>query len=113
MAIFAPAVKSTDANSWTVYDWGSFKEYRKRVTYSQAFTSGTPTSLTLSSTNLPTGMSTLSTNYIGMSLVQNGNAWDMQVNLEMTSASASLVISVLCSSTATRTGFVDVVIMSP
>lgn len=53
--------KTVDANGWTVYDFGTWKKYSKRVTFSQSVTNGTITTLTVSSTNFPAGMANIDT----------------------------------------------------
>lgn len=106
------ANKTTDANGWTVYDFGAWKEYRKRTTYSQTFSANTPTSLSLSSSNLPSGMSTLGSNYLNATVVQSSNAYELQWVPEMGASSNSLIMSVISINTGARSGLVDWVIVS-
>lgn len=106
-------IQSTDANGWTLYDYGDFKQYRKRVTYSQAFTNGTSAVLSVSSTNLPVGMSTISTNKLDMNVV--GSSWAMDINIrpEMSTSSSALTFVGRAFSSQTFNGFIDVTITTP
>lgn len=101
---------STDANGWTIYDYGSFKQYRKRTTYDQSFTSGTAVIINLSATTLPTDMASLGTNFIEATLVQGGTAYTHDWNVEMTTTSTSLSATTITRTSATYTGFIDWVI---
>lgn len=83
--------KVVDANGWTVYDYGSHKAYRKRVTINQAING--PVAVTLSSSNLPTGMATLGSNFISGSKTLTGSSYGLNWGFEMSSASASLNIT--------------------
>lgn len=99
--------KTTDANGWTVYNYGTWKEYRKRVTFSQAFTAGSLVAVSLSSTNLPSGMSTLSTNFLSATIVPSGFAGDFKAYPEMSSSSASLSVTANPQVTRTYSGLID------
>lgn len=103
--------KTTDANGWTVYNYGAWKKYTKRVTFSQSVAAGgTGQLLTVSSNNLPSGMSTLGTNSIQARPVFSGDAGLHTVNPEMTSASTTLSFTIRNAHTSTLTaaGFIDV-----
>lgn len=67
----APA-KSVDGNGWTVYDYGTWKKYMKRVTYSVTVANNAYNNNVASSANLPTGMSTLGTRFLLASSTGNG-----------------------------------------
>lgn len=104
--------KTTDANGWTVYTNGTWTQYRKRMTFSQFINSAQV--LTLSSSNLPAGMSSLGTNFIDSNFVFGGNAYDFSVHLEMGTSSTSIVATItIVGGANTATGFVDVTITSP
>jgi hypothetical protein len=111
-AKLAPS-KTTDANGWTVYDYGTWKEYKKRVTHG-TYTKATNEvwSLTLSSSNLPVGMSTLGTNYIHGVASLGSNAYSMGWNFEMNTASAIINITAINNSvgTVSYSGFFDLTI---
>lgn len=105
--------KFTDANGWTVYDYGTWKEYKKRVTFSQTISGGA--GLTVSSNNLPSGMSTISTNFVHYSFVSTGNAFGLNIGYEGSSSTATLNFTTSTNDGVSRayTGFIDVTITSP
>lgn len=70
-------------------------------------TANTPTGLPLSSTNLPSGMTTIGTNYInGNFIASAGNGWAYSVTLEMSPSSSGLGGSYYTSITSIN-GFID------
>lgn len=87
--------KSVDANGWTVYDYGSWKEYHKRVTFTFNLGAGGVQAIALSSHLLPTGMSTIGSNHLTASAYLNGNAYSMGWNFEMVAASTTVNITVI------------------
>lgn len=105
--------KTTDANGWIVYDYGNWKEYRKRVTFSQSI-AGLAV-LTISSNNLPTGMSTLSTNFMNYSYNTTSNAGILSVVFEGSTSASTLVFTTYRNDgggAATFTGFIDITLIS-
>jgi hypothetical protein len=100
--------KTVDANGWTVYDHGTFKEYRKRVTFSVTVNLG-PTSFPVSSTNLPVGVSNINTHYLDYSITATGNAGGLNVVYEGT-GTTTILNFVATSTDVSRayTGFMDV-----
>ena len=56
--------KTVDANGWTIYDYGSFKQYRKRGTTTVTVAANAWTSVYNLGGNLPVGMSTIGTNFV-------------------------------------------------
>lgn len=100
--------KRTDANGWTVYNMGSYREYRKTVTWSQAFTSGSLVSLSLSSNNLPVGMSSLGTTVMATAHWGNGNSGDVLVVPEMNTGSTGLSYVAKTTGTATYSGRIHI-----
>lgn len=107
-------ISTTDANGWSVYDFGSTTIYAKRVTFSQTFGGGA-VGLTLSSSTLPSGMSSISTNKIlvGAPMV-GGNGAQFGFGLDMTTASTSLVIAAKSTDGVSRAwaGSFDIIIIS-
>ena len=55
--------KTVDANGWTVYDYGTFKQYRKLGSFTQSVGASSWVS-GVGSTGLPYGMSTLGTSFV-------------------------------------------------
>ncbi len=107
--------KTVDANGWTVYDYGAWKEYRKRVTFTFNLSAGGIQSIALSSNSLPSGMSTIGTNFISATAALNGNAYAMGWNFEMVSGANTVNITVInnAGGTVNNTGWFDVTITSP
>lgn len=64
--------KTTDANGWTVYDYGNFKKYCKKGTASD--TIGALAWKWLPDIGLPSGMSTIGTNFITSSVMASDAA---------------------------------------
>lgn len=56
--------KTVDANGWTVYDYGSFKQYKKRGTTTVTVAAAGWTSAYSVGGTLPVGMSTIGTNFV-------------------------------------------------
>lgn len=96
--------KRVDANGWTVYNMGSWREYRKTITWSQALTSGSPVYLSTSSNNMPVGMSTLSTCVMSNTHSGNGNSGDVLIVEEMTTSATVMTFVVKSTGTATYSG---------
>lgn len=107
--------KTTDANGWTKYDYGTWQEYRKTVSASPTIGTGGATAVTLSSSNLPTGMSTLSSNYLSAGFMAGGSAYAYDWNFEMTTVSSALNITVGNKSAGTVSGNIywHIVIVTP
>jgi len=111
-AKLAPS-KTTDANSWTKYDYGTWQEYRKRVTFSQTISAAV--ALTISSSNLPVGISTISTNYLTYSHTTTGNAYNLSIHFEGTSGNTSIAFTA-CSISGTAfayVGWIDLILTTP
>jgi len=53
--------KTTDANGWTVYDFGTWKRYSKRMAFSQTVTASSIAVLSPTTNNFPVGVSTIGT----------------------------------------------------
>lgn len=106
-----PVIKSSDANNWTVYDYGSWKAYRKRVTF-VVTVGGGATTLSLSSANFPVGVANLNAHFMDYSHATNGNAFGLSCVAEMTSGSSALNFTVTSvdGGSRTYTGHVDIVI---
>lgn len=106
--------KTTDANGWTVYDYGGWKEYRKRITFSQTINAGSGSQIVESSTNLPVGVATISDGSFSYSCtITNGNAYATNLVAEMSTAATSLAFTAtkVVGSTGTVSGFIDMVIL--
>lgn len=107
--------KSVDANGWTVMDMGTWKRYSKRVTFSQTVAANSIAALTVSSTNFPSGITTLGTReLIYQRSLSVGFGADSNISVESldTAASTSFTWSVRNNSSSSRTftGFIDIAI---
>lgn len=104
--------KTTDTNGWTKYDYGTWKQYIKRVTFSQTIGGGAI--LTLSSNNLPVGISDLSTVFIQYSYTAASNAYALSIVFEGGSTTGILNFTTNRNdgSTSAYTGFIDVTLTS-
>ena len=106
-------VTSTDANGWTVYDYGVAKEYTKRVTFSQTINNGSGVVLSMSSSVLPAVVADM-TNYrmTYAESVTNGNAYQFQMVAEMQTSSTTINFTAtkLIGSSGTVSGFIDLYI---
>jgi hypothetical protein len=105
--------KSTDANGWTMYDEGTYKVYKKRVTGAANKAVGEVFTFA-SSGNLPVGISSVGTNFVNASgsiVPSDGSAGGLQA----TTASTSLpfVLKNIATSTINFTGFVDFELRTP
>jgi len=110
-AKLAPS-KTTDANSWTKYDYGTWQEYRKRVTFSQSLSSGSV--LTLSSSSLPVALSNIGTNFLIYSYTATSGAYNCNIVFEGSTASTTISFTASSlSGTAVYTGFIDLILTTP
>lgn len=74
--------KTTDANGWTVYDYGSWKRYTKRFVM-PAQTMGTGGALiTLTGNNLPSGVSTVGSHHISYAIMLSAGSPFLVTNLD-------------------------------
>lgn len=100
---------SADANGWKYHDIR--QTYTKRVTFSQSMTSGSGAVLSISSTNLPVGVSSLGTLNMQYSYAFNATiAHRVNIGANMTSSSTSLAFSAQDANTETITGFIDIIL---
>lgn len=99
--------KSVDANGWTVYEHGTFRRYRKRLTFSQTIAG--LAILTVSSTNLPEGMPTIAAAFMGYSWAVTSNAGALQIAWEGSTGSAGLQFTTATTDTLSRaySGYID------
>lgn len=107
----AAGTKRTDANGWTEFNCGKYREYRKRVTFSQSI--GGLVALATSSSNLPYGMGSFSQAHMNYSFVAGGQAGILQIVQEGSSGSSSLNWTTARTDGAaasTFTGYIDVLI---
>lgn len=104
-------ISTTDANGWTVYDLGSTTIYRKRVTFSQTI-AGLAV-LTISSSNLPSGLSTIGTRLVHYNFVVTSNAGALQLAFEGSSSSTAFQFTTATTDTTSRsyTGFIDLLLI--
>ena len=100
--------KTVDANGWTRYNFGSFSIYRKRLTFSQTISGGAV--LGLSSSNLPSHLSTISNHFINYSYSATGNAYALDIILEGTSAASNINFTTSTNDGVSRaySGFIDI-----
>ena len=68
--------KTTDANGWTIYDYGAWKKYCKKGQGSD--TIGAGAWKWLADINLPVGISTISTNFLTSSIMASDAAINMK-----------------------------------
>jgi hypothetical protein len=101
-------IPTTDANSWKKYDYGTTIIYKKRVTFSQSI--GASAFLTISSTNLPTGVTSISGYYLDYSYTTDSNAFGMNIVAELNSSASALSFTAgsIDGATRTYTGWIDV-----
>lgn len=78
--------KTTDANGWTVYDFGTWKQYRKRGSTSLTAPGTTWAPITLSST-LPVGISTIGTNFVDATASTDDKVIRIQVEPQASASS--------------------------
>jgi len=98
-------IKSTDVNGWTVYDYGTWKTYSKRVTFSVTKVSGEY--FTVANPSLPVGITTIGTNYVKATLSCNF-ADDSQHGLKVSlTTGTSLPYGMKFLASATFIGWVD------
>ena len=96
--------KTTDANGWTVYDFGTWKEYRKIISFSNTVTANSAYVIGLANSNLPSGMSTLGSNYIQWALMQGSNAFALTPNFEGGSSNSVLNFTAYAHQSGTFSG---------
>jgi hypothetical protein len=107
--------KTTDANGWTKYDYGSFVQYRKRVTYSIASVgAGGVGSLTVSSSNLPSGFANISGYQLDFTYsVASGWGYALSLRAEMATNNSALGFSWMThEGNRAYNGFIDVTLTS-
>lgn len=105
-------VPTTDANGWSVYNFGTSKICTKRVTFNQTVNSGSGVGVTLSSNNLPVGLSNVSGARMSYSYaLTNGNAYQTVLVAEMQSNSTTINFTAtkIVGSTSNSTGYIDVI----
>jgi hypothetical protein len=83
---------TTDANGWTVYDFGLFKQYRKKGTWSASI--GASAWAQQGSSNLPVGKSTIGTMTLDSSLGANDAAISVHSMNSSLSTSSSITFAV-------------------
>lgn len=107
----ATGTKRTDANGWTEFNCGKYREYRKRVTFSQSI--GVLAVLSISSTNLPYGMGNFTQAHMNYSFVAGGQAGVLQIVQEGGTGSSGLAFTTARTDGAaasTFTGYIDILI---
>jgi hypothetical protein len=106
---------TTDANGWKVRDYGNWKYYTKRITYTtSSLAQLSPTNATLSSSNLPVGVTNLSNSIFTFSYFETANTpgfFHLVLNITP-SSSTSLVFQAtnLRASAQTYGGTIDMTI---
>ena len=100
--------KTVDANGWTIYDYGTFKQYKKRITFAQ--TIGGAVALSTSSSNLPTGFSTITGYFFDYKHTVVGQAFDLSIVAEMGTAATALnwTTRTISGGNIAYNGFIDV-----
>lgn len=99
--------KTTDANGWTKYDYGAFVEYKKRVTFSQTIQGGAV--LSMSSSNLPNALSSISGYFLAYTVTAGGGAYGLSVVFEGSTSNTAINFTTCTNDNVSRayTGFID------
>lgn len=110
--LFPLVAKTTDSNGWTCFDYGLWKEYSKRITFSQSVGASAVAGLTVSANNIPVAMATLG----GASMIfavnhTNGFGAEGAVSIETPTSNSALSFSIrnIAGVTRTYSGNIDVV----
>lgn len=100
--------RTSDANGWTVFDYGTWKIYAKRVTFSQ--TISTAAVVSMSSSNLPVGISNFTNVIMNYSYSCDGNAYGLSMVSEIGTTSSSINFTARSNDGVSRTytGFIDI-----
>ena len=100
--------KTVDANGWIVYKYGSLTQYRKRVTFNQTISGAVAVSI--SSSNLPVGISNFESVLISYSYGCSGNAYGLSMVLERVATGTSIGFTARSNDGTSRTytGIIDV-----
>lgn len=108
--LYRPLAKGTkyvDANGYTVYEEGTFRRYRKRLTFSQTI-AGLAV-LAVSSNLLPEGMPNIGAAFMGYSFQAQSNAGVLQIVWEGSTGSTALQFTAASTDASSRgyTGILD------
>lgn len=105
-------VPTVDANGWRVYNFGTTKIYKKRITLSSTSVATTATNINsgLSSTNLPVGFTTIgSANFMDYTWTAQGNAGALVITFEGNTSNVALAFTATSTdSTRNYVGWIDV-----
>lgn len=91
--LYPLVAKTTDANGWTVYDYGLWKEYTKLVAVNKLIASGGFGDETIT-TNLPSAMATLGSATVIASILAASDPQQFVVGIKASSTSTSLILAV-------------------
>lgn len=95
--------KTTDANGWTVYDYGTWKEYYKLVSFTGSDVIGNGNTRTQTSTNLPVGLTNLENTFFEANSYINEPFLWTTAQVTPTSTSMTVTTTNLSGSNRTRT----------
>lgn len=106
-------IPTTDANGWRVTDLGTAKIYSKRITFSQTISGAVV--VTLSSNNLPVGVSSISTRRLIYAYTTTGSAYNLLMVFEGNSSSTVLNFTAASNDgvATAYTGWIDVLLIDP
>lgn len=108
-------VPTTDANGWSIRDYGTSKIATKRITFNQSVNAGSGTSMSsISSNNLPSGMTNITNARMSYNVsYTNGDAYNTVLNAEMATNASVLNFTAIkiLGGTGTKTGFIDIVLV--
>lgn len=81
--------KTTDANGWTIYDYGTFKKYLK-ASSEPSVTVGASGRTEFSASNLPVGMANLNNVHVNATLTGTSSPGNFFIGLYVSSGATSL-----------------------
>lgn len=104
--------KYVDSNSWTIYDFKGWKEYRKRFNFTSVTVATTATAL-IASSSLPVGLADLSAAFMSYIVTATANAGTLVATFEGSASSTTLAFTGSSTDTSrVYTGFIDVTIVT-
>lgn len=84
--------KTVDANGWTVYDYGTFKQYRKKGATQTSIGGGSWNNVNVTP-NMPVGMSSLGANFMEASVSANDAAISCNLGADSSATAVNVQVS--------------------